>query len=432
MPAKHKDGTFSTYKVLVNGSFVGNIVPQKGNWQAISLDNTKTVRLRKGDNIISVVTEIPEVPAVEFVKLAKNSAKAVISSSNYDTYLNKCKSTANMSKDDNSFSLYGDTLSNALMTMSTSTSVWYGLPIAYTFYTKVQFYAGQEIFITSASKNLHFIEFFNVDRPQYLSWVHRSEYAVNEGNYIATVRVTIPQDGYYYLRTRTFKNTSYSTAHVNINGTYYYENAPLYTCGVIMGQGGDNKYYATYTKNTNTDPFMWIEGAAERIVAYNDDVKSSDASYASQYGVTGRNSFIREKYLQQTNAVLITTYSSNSSGTCDLYAGAPTSQTQSLSLSEQIETRSATSNMNTQKIELSPTKVYPNSIKLNSDINITSGDLIESIDIYSLSGQKLKSFPIKGNQVKLFTSDMNISQTGIYILRIKTSSGIKTEKVIIN
>ncbi|MDR1562215.1 MAG: T9SS type A sorting domain-containing protein [Dysgonamonadaceae bacterium] len=446
MPVKHKDNTYSTYRVLVNGIFAGNIVPQKGNWQAIGLNNKRIIKLNRGNNTISVVAQMPELPSVEFVRLSKTMSRASISSEEerYNDYIERAKASADKSNNSGvkatSMSLYGDTLSD-LGLMSSVASAWYGAPIAYTFWVKVMFYQGQEIFVTSASKNDHFIEFFNADILQFLSWIHRSEYAVNGGkNYIATVRAIIPQDGYYYVRARTYKNCSSSVADININGTHYYENAPLYTCGVLKQQGGNNNYYATYTKNTNTDLFMFIEGTAGRIVAYNDDVKTSDYAYASPYGVSGLNSFIRENYSMPACAVLVTTYSSTRSGTCDIYAGASTSQTRSLALDEpmapvsmalnaQADTRSATSN---EQIEVLPTRVYPSPAKLNSNINISSGEMIKNIEIYSLSGQRLNSVVVNANQVSLSLSDINISQTGMYILRIKTVSGVSTEKVMVN
>ncbi len=434
MPAKLKDESYSTYNVLINGQLAGKIVPKKGNWQAIGINNRKTVRLNKGDNIISVVVQMPEVPAVEFVRLAKNANRSVIPSTNFDNYLNKCKTETAINQKNQRMdfrSLYGDTLNNSITTRSSGTFVWYDAPVSYTFYTKLRFYAGQEIFVTSASKVVHFIEFFNADMPQYLSWVHRSEYTVNGGNYVATVKVTIPQDGYYYVRARTYKNYSGSTANININGNHYYENATIYTFGKPKIQGGNNTYYASFTKNTNADPFLLIGGQADRIVAYNDDVKSSDSPYASPHGVSGVNSFIRENFSMPTDAVFVTAYSSYRSGTCDLYAGVSTSQTRSISLDAQVETRSS-STENSQIELLSQTKVYPNSVVLNSDLNITSGDLIETIEIYSLSGQKLNSIVINENQVKLSLSDLKISQTGMYIVKIKTTSGVKTEKVIVN
>ena len=445
MPAKHKDNTYSTYKVLVNGVFAGDIVPKKGNWQAIGLSNKRIVKLNRGSNTISIVAQMPEVPAVEFVRLSKTMSRASISSEeeDYNNYIERAKASAGRSSNSGAkattMSLYGDTL-NSVSLRSSGTSSWYGAPIAYTFWTRVMFYRGQEIFITSASKDEHFIEFFNANMPQFLSWVHRSEYAINGRNYVATVRVVIPEDGYYYVRTRTYKNCLSSVADVNINGAYYYENAPLYTYGVVKQQGGNNNYYATYTKNTNTDPFMFIEGTAGRIVAYNDDVKTSDYAYSSPYGVSGLNSFIRENYSMPACAVLVTTYGSTQRGTCEIHAGASTSQTRSLALDEpiapvssalnaQVDTRGTTSN---DQIDISATRVYPSPAKLNSNINISSGELIENIEIYSLSGQKMNSVAVNANQVSLSLSNMNISQTGMYILRIKTASGISTEKVVVN
>lgn len=430
MPAKHKDETYSTYKVLVNGIFAGNIVPRKGNWQTIGLSNNRRVKLNLGNNTISIVAQMPEVPAVEFVRLSKNSLNAYIPSEKFDNYLNQSMKAAGNrpAMVVNKLSLDGDTLGN-ISTRSSGTSVWNGISLGYTFYTKLMFYAGQEIFITSASNSLHIMEFFNANMPQYLSWSHFSEYAVNGGkNYLATVRVTIPQDGYYYIRARTYYNCTGGTADINVNGTYYYANAPIYTSGVVKYQGGNGNYYSSFTRNATTDPVMWIQGQAERIVAYNDD---ANTSYAAPHGVSGLNSFIRENYSMSTCAVLVTTYGSyNGSGTCSIYAGVPDGvSTRSMPLNDPVEVKSATSNT---QIEFSQTTVYPNPAKLNSQINISYRDLIERVDVYNLSGQKLQSLVINEKQAQLPLSGMNISKTGVYILSIKTTSGIKTEKIVVN
>lgn len=437
IPAKLKNNSYSNYKVLVNGIFVGNIIPQKGNWQTIGLSNNKKIKLNSGNNTVSIVAQMPEVPAVEFVRLSKHLSGALISSMEYDNYLNDAKASANNKIRNNNglkfsgFSLNGDTL-NAITTMSSGTSVWYNIPQKYTFYKILKFYAGQEIFVTSTSKTLHVLEFFQVANAKSYSWVHRAEYAVNGGNYVARIKVTIPEDASYYVRVRTYYNGTQSIADVNVNGTHYYENVPIYTYGVTKQQGGNNNYYATYTNGSNHRPFLSIqESQSERIVAYNCGVTSiEDRHYSAPYGLSKYDSFIRDSYYMPTQAVLLTAWSSGLTYTnCTLYAGVPMSATRSLSLNEDVETRDATSNVQT---ELSQIKIYPNPAKLNSEININSDDLIERIDIYNLSGQKLQSLVINQNQTKLSLSDMNISQAGMYILKIKTVSGIQTQKVMVN
>lgn len=87
IPAEYPDGSYTTFHVFVNDDRVGEIRPEVGNWQACRVDNSEKVMLRKGLNKISIGTELPEVPNVEFVKLAAHDGVARISCMEYESFL---------------------------------------------------------------------------------------------------------------------------------------------------------------------------------------------------------------------------------------------------------------------------------------------------------------------------------------------------------
>ena len=77
------DGRFPEYKVLVNGVLSeSTFKPQTTNWHSLALTDTKrlpaTVKLSKGINTVSVVGKVPEVPMVQFIKLALDPKNAEI------------------------------------------------------------------------------------------------------------------------------------------------------------------------------------------------------------------------------------------------------------------------------------------------------------------------------------------------------------------
>lgn len=85
-PSKLSNGRFTEYDVLVNNSYAGKIKPSRSDWQAISLDGNKTIRLEEGNVTISVKGSVPDIPSVEFVRLSKDKEKAKISDAVYRKY----------------------------------------------------------------------------------------------------------------------------------------------------------------------------------------------------------------------------------------------------------------------------------------------------------------------------------------------------------
>ncbi|MDR2087280.1 MAG: T9SS type A sorting domain-containing protein, partial [Dysgonamonadaceae bacterium] len=324
IPSMLSDGSYSHYDVLVNGKPVGTITPSKGNWQSIGLDKSAKVSLRAGTNTVSVVATAPEIANVEFVRLSTDAAKAAISSTAYDEYLARAKAKSDeelkrpIFQGDLPVSISDSLVSSSLRATDPSPEGNYfnftGIQFQYTYYTTVYFYAGEQVYITTNSPVPNFIEFFSVNAPETHSWI--GNYTYSSPYYLASVNVTIPTDGYYYVRLRPYYNHTESTATLNINGMYYYPDVPIFSTGFRVTQ--DNlKVYNTFTAYSTGDPRIWIEsgpGIPGRTVYYNDDwTASSDFNW-------GVNSRVQKQYVNTVYAVLLSSFGSNNpTGQCDIY-----------------------------------------------------------------------------------------------------------------
>lgn len=72
-----------------------------------------------------------------------------------------------------------------------------------------------------------------------------------------------------------------------------------------------------------------------------------------------------------------------------------------------------------------PLTVYPNPTKDKIFIDAASGLQVKSIDLYDIQGQALKSFRGKVKQL-----DLENLETGVYFIKIKTSRGLLTKRII--
>lgn len=319
-PTKLQNGEFASYQIEVNGNDANaTISPTVGDWQSLNINNDKKITLRKGINVISIISEISDIPLVEHVKLSKNKGKSRISNNSYSTYKNNIK--LNKQKDAIAWSPESttDTLSSLRSARMIYDEPMYNytycenINIAYTFYKTVYFTQGQQIFVATngVDKMAHILEMFSANAPETYSWR-----ASSNNNCMASLNINIPSTGYYYVKLRSYLNARSGLCNININGENYYENVPIFSGGVRCYQGTD-KVYNTFTCHNTGDPRLWIEEGASIpgiISAYNDDYRSSgNFSW-------GLNSRIKKQYVRPVHAALLSTYSSYSpTGKCDLY-----------------------------------------------------------------------------------------------------------------
>lgn len=331
-PSTLKDGSLANYAVSVNGNVLADkIVPTVGDWQDITLSTGKRISLSKGINTIAVIGKVPDVPNVEHVKLSSQLQEANIDATEYRSYKSAIEKASARNAAQNALvanALSTDTLTASGTSKLSSTAIaatpiaenplynyeyYAGLNISYTFYKTVSFTAGQQVLIATSGVNnfAHVVELFSATSPESYSWSAKSN-----SSCIASINVTIPVAGLYYVRVRSYQNGHSGLCNLNINNQNYYNNVTLYSVGLRCTQPTD-QIYNTFTANSTKDPILWIEegtGTPGKIYTFNDDYSGTgDFNW-------GSHPRIKRQYTRPVHSVLLSTYASSSPmGKCDLY-----------------------------------------------------------------------------------------------------------------
>lgn len=82
---------------------------------------------------------------------------------------------------------------------------------------------------------------------------------------------------------------------------------------------------------------------------------------------------------------------------------------------------SASSSVN--EVEANQTSVYPN--PANNVINVTSAANMNSIEVYTIAGQKVANYTVNGTQAAI---NVNNLSNGMYIMQIVSENGVSTKK----
>ena len=463
LPARYADNSFTAFKVYVNGKCAGNISPKKGNWQAASVDNRPALKLTSGKNVISVSTQSPEIPQVETVRISKKEESAAISSAEYDNYLEQAMNSDGTPE-------ISPMALNSSSILSVNGITEFNVPVKYSFYKELYFEENQEIFITSSSDMEHVIDFFFLgskfqlivgpinapalgdnpslngltqnkklfyrhatsDEMQGFTWKHTSEKAVNnEGVYVATVRAKIPKSGYYMVKLRTTENRVSGTANLNINGTYYYDNAMMYYAYMDCEMPADGNAYAALTmvNRDDLDPMIFIEDKfTGRVVGFDDD---ASLGALQTFGLCSGDSYIRQVYKFPTKRIHVSNRSSlirlelNFQPQCILI-GKIADDDANNAAPAMAKTRAADNNSVSFDNGISITPLSP---ELSSTVTVSSCDLINKVSVYDLSGVKLASVPVGGYSADMSLAELGIRSPGIYIVNVEGESGNVSKKI---
>ena len=479
LPARLSDKSYSAFNVYVNDSYVGDIKPSAGNWQASHVNGHEALNLSKGKNVITVVTPAPQVPEVESIKVAKNYSDAKFSSEAYENYLDKAK--AGISYDipeANEPAIYH---SDAI---GVEKEVLPDIPLNYTFYTTFSFTKDQEIFITSSSESAHKLDivyYGYYDSPeipiigntnnnnstvgssesriigdivpgiptpkmkplepawfvratseemQGLNYVYPAEKPVNSSKYVTHAIIKIPKTGKYLVRVRHLENGGTGVADVNVNGLYYYENVPItlsYRKCVIPADG---KAYATYTKSDNfstDDPYLFIHGAvSDKIVGYNDDTSKDKRK---QYHISTLDSYISQIYNIKTSGVSVSNNcSSDPESYCSVYARVTEEAAQSMSKAR--AKGDDTAKVTAVSIPDAAVRIIgPDNV--GGTVSVSADEMIRKVSVYGLAGNCIGSFSCNGSNVDIPASLLNMSQPGVYVINVETATGMASKKIIV-
>ena len=326
LPTEYANGTYSRYKVLVNGNEAGYIAANCGNWQSLSLENNAKVYLNKGTNTISIVSEIPEVAEVSHVSCAKVLSRAQISSEAYTAFLEKARSGNHIVTTHETSAIESEESFISTSAQRNASSIlvkkFHRLPIKYTIARHFTIQAGSEVVITSTSSTKHLVDFFILNNstttPQDLSWLSISEPTqANSSVYTTDKRIKIRYTGDYRITLRSFDNEVLGTANwtVKINGTTYsYSNSPIY-CSIrdftIPADGNEYAVMTTYEDIPGGDsPLLYVTGGGAipgKVVAFNMDTPSDDAleEYEDD-SLAITDIYIAETYSMPTKSVWVT------------------------------------------------------------------------------------------------------------------------------
>lgn len=322
MPTKLNDGSYAKYTVAVNGNELNGVIsPISGDWQNISLNTREKVTLHSGKNIISISGKVPDVPSIEHIRLSKSDA--TIDASKYKAYRSFVEKENQCNKQNRTATVVGDTIASNELPMRVAAytdnplyNYTFALDVSfkYTFYKTVSFTKGQQIFLatTGIDNFAHVLELFSATAPESYSWS-----SISNSNCLASLNITIPVTGLYYVRVRSYLNARSGLCNLNINGENYYDEVPLYSTGFRCTQDAGTEYN-TFTCFREGDPRLWMEEGTSipgKISAFNDDYGSHGGDYSWSL-----NSRIKKKYSRPVHSALLSAYSSyNPSGKCDLY-----------------------------------------------------------------------------------------------------------------
>lgn len=462
LPSRMSDGTYSPLYVYANDVYIGTINPTVANWQSARLE-PETLNLAEGKNVITVATAAPETPGVETIKLAQNSLDASFSSDAYTQYLENAI-------EGKEFAI--ETENEEIMTLSASSDaaspVYYAnVDLKYSFWKTFSFTKDQEIFFTSSSDIEHTIDvqFYgtrNVPilppkspgildslgvikykttltfRPIYLytpatsaemqglSWSGLSEKALNSTKQVGTVKITIPQTGLYLVRMHSKEIGELSVADLNVNGEYYYEDAPIYFSYVPCRIPADGIEYASMTNcySSSDNPMIFIHGGgSDKLVGYNNNGESSKLT---EYGLSSLDAYISQVYYMPTTGISVSNYSSsNPDSKCSIYARVANGNHANAAKAMRNELSSTTSigDVNDNNANSLSISIQGNLLNICSDIGI------KSVKVYALSGSTLAHFTCNGTETHV--SMPSTMGKGIYVVSVETKQGISSRKLVV-
>lgn len=421
----------------------------------------------EGTNVITVATTAPETPGVEAIKVALNDTKVSFSSDEYNQYLENAIEGYEYVSD-----VECENITTLSATNSTAASpVYYAnVDLKYSFWKTFSFTKDQEIFITSSSETAHIIDVqfygtiiklinppvlpvtpgiidstniikYRTDltlRPislytpatsaemQGLNWAGLSEKALNSTKQIATVKMTIPKTGMYLIRLRSKKVGELSVADLNVNGEYYYEDAPIYLSYVPCIIPTDGNEYASMTNcySSSDNPMIFIHGGvSDRLVGYNNDGESTKLA---EYGLSSHDAYISQVYFVPTTGISVSNYSSsNPESKCSIYARVANGNEASAAKAMQRMPSSTTA--------VTPIKNanMPNMSMQGNVLNVYSGSGIKSVAVYTLSGTAVTHTLGNGSQTSISLQNSNAFQKGLYIVSVETESGTVSQKFLV-
>lgn len=411
IPALRSNGTLTSFKVSLNGNFIGYIHPKTENWQSASISDKPYIDLIKGDNKVSISSDPFEIPEVESIRISTSSQVAEISSNLYNEYIDKIISNdgiVDKEINDNGICLMSDDNGSLIISQKSS--------LNYSFYKLLYLKEGEE-FVASATTNsfknaLDLFYYGEIDSTTNyindLSWKQIGEPVISATSdrknptYTATLKVRIPRTGIYMLKPRTIRDRVANITNVNINGMTY-NKVPVYYSHIDCIMPADGIKYTAYTVCDNPetdDPMIFVEGnAGNRIVGFNDNISENDRKL--YHDPSEKDALVNLSYKVETSGLHVTSNNSNNPlSSCMVYGG----------------------------INISRPSFAPKKLPLKNMISNVKDNRINNVKIFDKNGFFVKKVQATDS------GDVHIGNlnAGVYILCTTNNKGEKsTHKIIV-
>lgn len=467
LPARHADKSLTTFTVFVNGEKAGAITPTDGNWQYAVLDDDIAIDLLAGDNFISIATTAPEIPEVECVRVADNREGAVISSEAYDSFLADAIAG-------NDIEVAEQEPAITLAANSRPDFLW-DFELRYSFFKKIKFTKGENIFISSSSDKPHIMdvmycgEYKEVDpfpsfpsdpipvgispkgfevgiephpttkffyatseEMQGLNWKNESEKVTGSKSQVATLKITsIPKTGVYLIRIRTKDNSVQGVVDVHVDNDYFFEEIPISRSFRAASMPADGVEYASMTKSDNPtqdNAMIFIHGnGSDKVVGWNDD---GPADKIKENDLDRHDAYISQVYKVPTSGISVSsTSSSKPVSKCHVITRMAVSDGQSSSqkkVPEGINTASISRlNMESEGISI------PGSVKFGDGLVISSESRIKELYVFDMAGNMLAKRAVDSDRISMPLSSLNIDSVGVYVVTVATDRSKVSGRILV-
>lgn len=138
-PSRLKNGTYTSFQVLLNDRIIGEIIPQKGDWQSLGLSDDSPIYLCRGENTISVGSALPEIPQIENISISEDLDGATIDGALYKSFRESVLSECFTDDSEDSSDCVDETVAMASDTLSSQDDPLYNFSYSQGHYYKYTF-----------------------------------------------------------------------------------------------------------------------------------------------------------------------------------------------------------------------------------------------------------------------------------------------------
>lgn len=297
MGVKHADNTYSSYDLRIDNDNVSDqVTTDRGDWHTYSPNTSSSVYLTQGSHSISLEGTLEDIPNAEKITCQRGLIYPYHFISSDESIYHGLKIHSPV---ETVMSYALDTLSTRYRKIecfpnegdSISPPFYYTAElnknVFYTFRRLEYYIQGQTInFQTDVLNGVqHVLNIFSKDCPADYSWSTAST-----GEH-ASLSVTIPHAGFYYVMVRTDDNDSWGTCNLTINNDRIFENIPV-CCSkteIALPPSWGNTY-SCFAKSKNGDPVIMLMDNGS-VVNYNDnypyDASLSDYDWGKNARIDG-------------------------------------------------------------------------------------------------------------------------------------------------